>query len=527
MADIKKRHIVKGTVKTIKRTVKTLDRTLGASTRAAIKIKGAADAGGVTKDGAGADNAPADVLEFGAQESARYAGKKAYRGGKALTKKSIRDAVHVKKKLDTAKNSIKTAKASIKSAGQTIKTSGQAVKGTVKTAQQCIKTAKAAAQAANTTARVSVQTARATVEATKVTVQASMQAAKIIAHAAYQAAVVAVHAAGVAIQAIGAFLAAGGWILLLIVLTFVVITAMISSPAGIHFADEMQDNALFKTQQTLNQEFLSRLEHEKSLLQGYQKFIVRPAPMITQWNDITAVYSVRAQKANLVPAEMSEADIQLLTATLWDMVSFVPSAETIVSTEPGVDGAEVTVTEDYGVITIGYKTPDEMAEAYGFTRDEREMLDMVLEMYSDMEGITISGSPDGKMVNPCPGGFFNGNDYPAYPSSGKYHAGRDISAPIGSPVYAAASGTVIHVNDQGANYGTHVMLAHGNEVYTLYAHCSVLLVSVGQQVEQGQMIALTGNTGNSTGPHLHFEVREGGQQYRIHNVDPLPWLTSP
>lgn len=164
---------------------------------------------------------------------------------------------------------------------------------------------------------------------------------------------------------------------------------------------------------------------------------------------------------------------------------------------------------------------DEAAQLYDFTEDDQELLVMVLQMSTG--GGYIGGSGNGMMINPCPDGTFNGNDYPYYPSGG-YHAGRDIACPIGTPVYAAAGGTVIHINDQADTYGNHIMIAHGNEVYTLYAHCSELLVSVGDEVVQGQQIAWSGNTGNTTGPHLHFEVRVGGSQYRVNNVDPLEWI---
>ena len=83
---------------------------------------------------------------------------------------------------------------------------------------------------------------------------------------------------------------------------------------------------------------------------------------------------------------------------------------------------------------------------------------------------------------------------------------------------------VIHINDQADSYGNHIMIAHGNEVYTLYAHCDSLLVTVGQEVSQGEQIAWSGATGNVTGPHLHFEVREGGSRFRVNNVDPLDWI---
>lgn len=94
---------------------------------------------------------------------------------------------------------------------------------------------------------------------------------------------------------------------------------------------------------------------------------------------------------------------------------------------------------------------------------------------------------------------------------GRSHKGVDIGAPQGTTIYAAASGTVT-VSQYGYNggYGNYVMITHGNGVQTLYGHCTSLLVSVGQYVAQGEPIATVGSTGNSTGNHLHFEVRVNG-----------------
>lgn len=108
--------------------------------------------------------------------------------------------------------------------------------------------------------------------------------------------------------------------------------------------------------------------------------------------------------------------------------------------------------------------------------------------------------------------------YPYY-SSGGYHGGIDFPVSTGSNVYAAASGTVILVKYLNYSYGYHVMIDHGDGLSTLYAHNSQILVSVGQQVSAGQVIALSGSTGNSTGPHCHFEVRVNGNQ-----VNPFNYL---
>lgn len=91
------------------------------------------------------------------------------------------------------------------------------------------------------------------------------------------------------------------------------------------------------------------------------------------------------------------------------------------------------------------------------------------------------------------------------------HKGIDIGASYGTPIYAAASGTVIFAEyGYGGGYGNHVIISHGNGVTTLYGHCSSLAVTTGEYVSQGQVIAYVGSTGISTGNHLHLEVRVNG-----------------
>jgi len=92
----------------------------------------------------------------------------------------------------------------------------------------------------------------------------------------------------------------------------------------------------------------------------------------------------------------------------------------------------------------------------------------------------------------------------------KTHSGVDIGASHGTDIYAAASGTVLISGWNSGGYGNYVVIDHGGGVTTLYAHCSSLLVSSGQKVSQGQVIAKVGSTGMSTGPHLHFEVLKNG-----------------
>lgn len=99
---------------------------------------------------------------------------------------------------------------------------------------------------------------------------------------------------------------------------------------------------------------------------------------------------------------------------------------------------------------------------------------------------------------------------------GTTHTGTDIGAPTGTPIKAAASGTVIFSGWKGT-LGKFIVVNHDNGVQTYYAHCSSLLVSKGDTVSAGQLIAKVGNTGRSTGPHLHFEIRLNGAAVNAQN----------
>ncbi|WBB71073.1 M23 family metallopeptidase [Micromonospora sp. WMMD812] len=104
---------------------------------------------------------------------------------------------------------------------------------------------------------------------------------------------------------------------------------------------------------------------------------------------------------------------------------------------------------------------------------------------------------------------------------GTLHAGIDFALPAGTPIHAAAAGTVVKAGDAGDGYGNSVFIDHGNGYLTHYAHQSRLVVSVGDKVGVGQVIGYEGSTGDSTGPHLHFEVHKGQMWNQI---DPAPFL---
>lgn len=99
-----------------------------------------------------------------------------------------------------------------------------------------------------------------------------------------------------------------------------------------------------------------------------------------------------------------------------------------------------------------------------------------------------------------------------------FHAGVDIPGPVGTPVYATADGLVDRAERAGG-YGNLVEVDHGKGIQTRYGHLSKILVEPGTRVHRGQLIALMGSTGRSTGPHLHYEVRIDG-----HAVNPVPFL---
>lgn len=99
------------------------------------------------------------------------------------------------------------------------------------------------------------------------------------------------------------------------------------------------------------------------------------------------------------------------------------------------------------------------------------------------------------------------------------HTGMDIASYAGTPIYASASGIVTKVAYNRTGYGYHIKISHGGNVETLYAHCSQLYVKVGQWVSQGDKIAAMGRTGNSTGNHLHFEIRSNGKY-----LDPAKYI---
>jgi murein DD-endopeptidase MepM/ murein hydrolase activator NlpD len=129
--------------------------------------------------------------------------------------------------------------------------------------------------------------------------------------------------------------------------------------------------------------------------------------------------------------------------------------------------------------------------------------------YPIQKGLYSISSPFGIRLDPMTGKTEN-------------HKGVDFAAPLGTPIHAGASGTVIYAQFGSfpyGGYGNVVVIRHSSSLISLYGHCSKLLVAQGQTVQQGQEIALVGSTGDSTGNHCHFEIRQNNN-----SVDPINYL---
>jgi murein DD-endopeptidase MepM/ murein hydrolase activator NlpD len=127
-------------------------------------------------------------------------------------------------------------------------------------------------------------------------------------------------------------------------------------------------------------------------------------------------------------------------------------------------------------------------------------------------------------IYPTVGRFTSGFGFRPDPFTGqrRFHNGIDIANSIGTPVRASMAGRVVHIESQVGNYGKFIIIQHARGFQTLYAHLDSFAVSVGQYVNQGQLIARMGNTGRSTGPHLHFSIIQNGNF-----VDPLRFVRRP
>lgn len=213
-------------------------------------------------------------------------------------------------------------------------------------------------------------------------------------------------------------------------------------------------------------------------------------------------------KSRLMIAAMAAGATAAGAYSMATSTSTPASAETVLAAgETPVQGASITGSVDgMQIVSVASDTHSSVhaeeivkAAAYAQERAEREARAMRPLFVMPTKGVWTSGF-----------GY----------RWGVLHGGIDLAGPIGTPIVAAADGVVIDVGPT-AGYGAWVKLRHADGTVTLYGHVNTWLVSVGERVMAGDQIATIGNRGNSTGPHLHFEVLLGGSQ----RVDPVGWLS--
>ncbi len=255
------------------------------------------------------------------------------------------------------------------------------------------------------------------------------------------------------------------------------------------------------------------------------------------WKTVLAVYAVKTTTSvdeAYEVATMDDIKYELLKTVLYDMnpksgeltQKSIPIV-TVTTDENGVSIKKTTYeTKKVLTITIGHLSANEICNFYDFNSEQKVMLNELLSSdYDNLwnELINTSGSVilpgetqggSGGFVWPVAGNYTITSRFGTRvdPITGavKTHGGTDIAAAHGTPIVAAADGTVVISSYMAGGYGYYVKIKHNDTYSTLYGHCSVLLVSAGQTVKQGQVIAKVGSTGYSTGSHCHFEVIQNG-----------------
>lgn len=345
-----------------------------------------------------------------------------------------------------------------------------------------------------------------------------------------------------ALQSLAAVLVTGGWVTAFIVLLICLIALVVGSAYGIFFAAETPDENAISVQAAVEQitgEYRDRLEEiENSVEYDRQEIESNDGSYAIAWQDVLAVFaSQTAGDANgSAVAYLDEDNVDQLRTVLWDMNELDWRTETqtreVEQTNDDGETETTTIAETVLVIELTHHTPEEMRDTYHFTDRQNEYLTLLsgedtATLWGELLGGFVQGSgelmapgtdtvfADGALQWPLSvaGTITSPQGYRTDPFTGEvsYHSGTDISAPEGTPILAAADGTVTIANatdSWGGSYGYYVKINHGGGLTTLYAHCSNICVTVGQQVLAGQVVAYVGQTGRATGPHLHFEVQK-------------------
>ena len=318
------------------------------------------------------------------------------------------------------------------------------------------------------------------------------------------------------------------------------LVAFVSGSAyGIFFAANAPNENAISVQEaleTLTGEYRDRLEEISNTIQhDRQDIVANDGVYFIRWQDVLAVFSsyVSGDEFGSSVALLEEEQVDKLREIMWEMneVDYSTHPETITIDTTDEDGNQATaeITETVLVIELTHKTPDEMAADYHFSTRQNTYLQLLQdsryeELWAELLGGFAPGegevmAPDGTRVPtgtlqwplPVAGTITSQFGHRVDPITGEVssHTGTDIACAEGTPILAAADGTVTVANgldSWGGSYGYYIQIDHGGGLETLYAHCSSICVTTGQQVQTGQVIGYVGHTGRATGNHLHLEV---------------------
>ena len=389
-----------------------------------------------------------------------------------------------------------------------------------------------------------------------ITTQAQMQTRTRQGHLAIRKAASDTRKTGAAVRsAIRHFLAglhslvvaitAGVSVALSIIIVISLVAFVSGSAYGIFFAANAPSADTITVQQaveTLTEEYRDRLEEISDTVQhDRQDITANDDVYFIRWQDVLAVFSsyVSGDEQGSPVAALTEEQVDKLREIMWAMneVDYNTRVETITIENADADvlSPTTTITETVLVIELTHKTPDEMAADYHFTSRQNTYLQLLQdpqyeELWSELlGGFAQSGgelmnpdstrTPTGTLQWPLPvaGTITSQFGHRVDPITGEVssHTGTDIACAEGTPILAAADGTVTVANgldSWGGSYGYYIQIDHGGGLETLYAHCSSICVTTGQQVQAGQVIGYVGHTGRVTGNHLHLEVRVDGSR---------------
>ena len=338
-----------------------------------------------------------------------------------------------------------------------------------------------------------------------------------------------------AAQSLLALLGAG-CVVLVLAMVIGAAAAVIGSPMGILFANESNDNDSIPIAEIVaetNADFGAAINDivsahpecsETTIAYDYEG----GHTWASYWPEVLAVFAVHTNlNADSDVVVINAAQKQRIQDTFWAMHTITYEVEEVdVTPDPTEDDPDPEQQTEYILhLTVSSKTVDKLAELYNFTQDQKDILHELLsdEMRPTLLALcggSIGIIEDGELCWPLPGHTYiscNFGEEDAYGNSG--HRGTDIPAPEGTPILAAHGGTVI-ISGWNNSYGNQVLLDNGAGLSTRYAHMTAAAVSAGETVTAGQVIGYVGNTGDSTGFHLHFEVMQNGVR-----VNPLDAVT--